>query len=239
MINHQPIEKRIPSREDGRLDVHSLFYTIQGEGPFTGVPAVFLRLAGCNLQCPSCDTDYTDSRKLMGISEIVDHIKDAHKVKSGLVVITGGEPFRQDLSELLQQLIDAGFYVQIETNGTLEPSKFKYSQSPDLRRGVYIVCSPKAGKVNATIDRMACAYKYVIAHDSVHPKDGLPLLALSHSAKPHVARPGNGFQGMIYLQPMDSRNPLTNEKNLKTAIASCLEYGYTLQLQVHKLLDME
>ena len=56
MINKQPIEKREPSYE-GTLQVHSIFKTIQGEGPFCGTPCVFVRLAGCNLQCPACDTD--------------------------------------------------------------------------------------------------------------------------------------------------------------------------------------
>ena len=45
---------------DRHLDVHSIFHTIQGEGPYCGHPAVFIRLAGCNLQCPGCDTGRSD-----------------------------------------------------------------------------------------------------------------------------------------------------------------------------------
>ena len=54
-FNGQPIEK-VQRTFDGTLEVHSIFKTIQGEGPFCGTPAVFIRLAGCNLQCPWCDT---------------------------------------------------------------------------------------------------------------------------------------------------------------------------------------
>ena len=98
-INIQPIEKL--ARSDGlRLDVHSIFATIQGEGPFTGHPCVFVRLAGCNLQCPGCDTDYTEDRRMMQIYEIAESVASVLKAsgstraKVPLVVITGGEPFR-------------------------------------------------------------------------------------------------------------------------------------------------
>ena len=57
-INSQAIEKSAHYTTRS-YDVHSIFPTIQGEGPFVGQPAIFIRLAGCNLQCPACDTDYT------------------------------------------------------------------------------------------------------------------------------------------------------------------------------------
>ena len=104
------------------------------------------------------------------------------------MVITGGEPFRQDLAKLLNVLTDAGYYVQIETNGTLEPADVPYSLVTDIRTGVYVVCSPKAGKVHPRIAEVACCYKYVLSQDSIHA-DGLPLRALEHTASPFVARP--------------------------------------------------
>ena len=75
-INIQPIEKRELS-VDGSVQVHSIFYTLQGEGPFSGQPAVFVRLAGCNLQCPACDTDYTSRRTPMPVAAILDAVRDA------------------------------------------------------------------------------------------------------------------------------------------------------------------
>lgn len=235
-MNLQPIEKRTKSA-DGLLSLHSIFHTIQGEGPFCGTPSVFVRLAGCNLQCPACDTDYTQGRRAASIREILDKVREYQS--RGLVVITGGEPFRQDISQLLNVLTDAGFYVQIETNGTLEPVEYPYSIMPDIRMGVYVVCSPKTGKVHPRINDVACCFKYVISHDSIHEDDGLPLRALEHRASPYVARPPQGWHRPIYIQPMDAKDPDVNEKNLRAAIASCMAHGYILQLQVHKLINME
>lgn len=240
MLNEQPPEKKVFGIQT-ELDVHSVFATIQGEGPFCGTPAVFVRLAGCNLQCPGCDTDYTSKRTRMNVAELLQLIEMTRStVDPGLVVITGGEPFRQQIDYLIDALQDHKFYVQIETNGTLpSPSNVIFDQRSDHRNGAFIVCSPKAGRVHQTIAANACCFKYVMHADSVDPVDGLPVLALDHTAKPRVARPPRGFTGPIYLQPMDSQDPVQNARNRAVCVASCLKYGYILQLQVHKLLGME
>jgi 7-carboxy-7-deazaguanine synthase len=258
MTNTQPPEKRV--RADS-LSVHSIFYTIQGEGPFCGTPAVFVRLAGCNLQCPACDTDYTSGRKDMLPAEVVHHVQRAAdgwdipdpnlsmdpepvdiKRFRGLVVITGGEPFRQDLNELIRLLIEADCYVQIETNGTYEPPSCASTYSnrdPHNQRGLYIVVSPKAGKVHPRTAQLACCFKYVMGYDSVDPDDGLPIFALDHPASPKVARPPEHWHRTVYLQPRDDQNVVHNRKNLQACIQSCMKHGYTLQLQVHKIIGME
>lgn len=235
-MNQQAIEKRV-RHADGPLSVHSVFYTIQGEGPFCGTPSVFIRLAGCNLQCPGCDTDYTSNRADTSPRALLDKVREYQP--GGLVVITGGEPFRQDITRLLNVLTDAGYYVQIETNGTLEPAEYPYSTMPDIRTGVYVVCSPKSGKVHPRINNVACCFKYVIAHDSIHEDDGLPLRALEHRASPYVARPPKNWARPIYLQPMDSKDEELNRLNLQAAIHSCMKFGYILQLQIHKIIRME
>lgn len=234
MINIQPIEKRVEG--DGQtLDVHSIFYTIQGEGPYTGHPAVFIRLAGCNLQCPGCDTDYTSSRETISVQEIIARVERSYypSVANGtrpLIVITGGEPFRQNLAPLCAML-SRYYCVQIETNGTLgidDPTAFS---------NVDIVCSPKAGKVHYSIVAHARWFKYVLHHESVSGLDGLPIFALDHSASPEVARPPIGTP--IYLQPMDCKDDFVNFKNQQAVLRSCLRYGYILQLQTHKILQVE
>lgn len=238
-INIQPIEKRIVS--DGEsLDVHSIFLTIQGEGPFTGRRAIFVRLAGCNLQCPGCDTDYTNDRVKMSVADILRTVREERNSLKGmvglnpLVVITGGEPLRQTLEPLLLDLAINGFSVQVETNGTLGIE----SKNLLAWAGVTIVCSPKAGKVHPSIHTLANCFKYVLQHNSVSPVDGLPILALSHSAAPQVARP-LAARVPIYLQPMDEKDDVANTMNQKAVLESCLKYGYVLQLQVHKLLNVE
>jgi len=238
-MNQQGIEKSIDHPE-GLLDVHSIFYTIQGEGPFTGFPAVFIRLAGCNLQCPGCDTEYTQGRRLAYPQVIADYVHSISLPK-GLVVITGGEPFRQNLRQLLYHLDRKEHLVQIETNGTLPPSKFQYTKYPRLDHfhGTYIVCSPKTGKINKEILLWACCLKYVLDADSMNPDDGLPIQALGHTANPQLARPPEDWDQPIYLQPMDTGDPAHNQRNIDAVKQSCMKHGYRLQLQIHKYIGVE
>lgn len=234
-INIQPVEKS-DKRAGTSLDIHSVFHTIQGEGPFCGQPAVFIRLAGCNLQCPGCDTDYTLGRKRTETRHIVENVLCMlDGTRTDLVVITGGEPFRQDIRLLCRTLLKCGLRVQIETNGTLYIDDMPWGNSR-----FHVVCSPKAGKVNVNLQEHISAYKYVMAHDSVHPEDGLPVRALGHTAVPRVARPEiEHGRRPVYLQPMDAQDADVNAKNLRACIDSCMRFGYILQLQVHKLINME
>ena len=240
-MNIQPIEKRRKS-DGSALEVHSVFNTIQGEGPFTGHAAVFIRLAGCNLQCPACDTDYTSVRwnsTPWGLLQFVQEMREA----PSLVVITGGEPFRQNIYPLVRLLINEGYTVQVETNGTLPPPTENFADLCSLdtneRNCCFIVCSPKAGRVNTVTASLACAYKYVMAHDSV-AEDGLPLLALDHPASPRVARPHEEFKGVIYLQPCERYgDDAFNKANLRACVNSVMLHPYVLQLQVHKLIGVE
>lgn len=237
ILNNQPIEKVIKS--DGRiLDVHSIFLTIQGEGPFSGTPAIFVRLAGCQLKCPLCDTDYTSNRSKMAIWEILDRVKELANRQTRLVVITGGEPFRQSLGPLFRALEANSFYVQVETNGALEPPDRRYENTPAYEQGVHIVCSPKTGFVHKKIWSSACCVKYVLSHDSVAEDDGLPIRALGHVANPRLARPPSTWRRPIYIQPADHQDPTINELNIRACVKSAIEHGYVLQLQIHKYLGV-
>src|SRR6185503_1650310 len=112
-LNLQPPDPIVQEQWD--LDVVEVFPTIQGKGPFAGERAVFLRLAGCNMQCPECDTDYTSNRRRMSFDAIWQLIRRAYKSfnqfylgklvpERVLLVITGGEPFRQDIGPFLSYL---------------------------------------------------------------------------------------------------------------------------------------
>ena len=212
------------------LDVHSIFPTIQGEGPFAGHPAIFIRLAGCNLKCPQCDTEYTDGAEKMEPEAILDAILDmAHEER--LVVITGGEPFRQDIAALCHTLLDARFQVQIETNGTLYRRDLPYDR-------LTIVCSPKTGRVSGSLEKHITAYKYVCDANSLNTDEGLPVRALRHSAYPILARPHRGFKGPVYVQPLDEQDPEKNARHTRATIQSAVENGYIFCLQVHKFIEM-
>lgn len=233
-MNNQPIEKA-DLTQDGNLQIHSVFHTIQGEGPFTGRSAIFVRLAGCNLQCPGCDTDYTSTRRRYGVKELFREIEATndypHPKRKPIIVITGGEPFRQNITPICRLLVDAGYVVQVETNGTLAPSY----QLPDE---VHIVCSPKTGKINAAMQMRLDSLKYVVKADEVC-SDGLPTRALEHPSNPCVAKPPEEFTGTIYIQPMDQHHATLNSRNMQAAVRSCMANGHTLQIQVHKIANLE
>lgn len=232
-MNTQPIEK-LDLRADGALQVHSIFHTIQGEGPFTGRSAIFVRLAGCNLQCPGCDTEYTSKRELYSPRKLLQQIEDTDEYpgpRKPLIVITGGEPFRQNLTPVCNLLNEQGYTVQIETNGTLPPSA-------GLHDDVHVVCSPKTGKINIAMQARIDSLKYVVKAGEVC-KDGLPTRALEHGAVPCVAKPPADYEGPIYIQPMDEKNIQRNARNMQAAVRSCMANGHILQIQVHKVANLE
>ena len=109
--------------------VNEIFYSLQGEGYYTGTPAVFLRFAGCNRNCSFCDTDHNHGRA-MTAAEIADTCAE---YPTRHLVATGGEPLLQLDSDLLRLLKAKGFYVQIETNGSLPAP-------PEVD---WVTCSPK------------------------------------------------------------------------------------------------
>lgn len=115
------------------MKVNEIFYSLQGEGRFTGRPAVFLRLSGCNLRCPFCDTAH-ESFVEMTEEEIVGEMS---AFPARHAVVTGGEPGLQLTASLVEALHVEGFYVQVETNGS--------RPLPDSVD--WITCSPKDAEV--------------------------------------------------------------------------------------------
>lgn len=228
MTNAQPSET--PVRDpSGALDVVGVFHTIQGEGPYTGAPAVFVRLAGCNLKCPACDTRYTDGRQLISPAQLIDRIESVRGKATVLIVLTGGEPFRQDISPLTELLLIRGLQVQVETNGTLFIEYFPY-------RSVSVVCSPKTPKIHPRVMPFVRALKYVLHAGHVDDRDGLPSLSLGMACPPQ--RPWEGFSGEVFLQPEDSPDPIQLDRNTRACVESCLKFGYRLSVQTHKLLGV-
>lgn len=104
-----------------KLNVSEIFYSIQGESTSAGRPCVFVRLAGCNLRCSYCDTRYAyEGGKQMSIEEIMERVLP---YKCNLVEITGGEPLIQEHTpKLVERLLEDGFDVMLETNGSRDIS---------------------------------------------------------------------------------------------------------------------
>src|SRR5271157_4171654 len=185
------------------LKITSIFYTLQGEGPFSGTPCCFVRLTGCNLQCSFCDT-YFDAGDTLPFQEIFDLIRVAFAKfyvqraimppvypKNFLLVITGGEPLNQpNLTAFLEEAHRRGFSTQIESNGTIE------RELPDE---TFLVCSPKINEKIAQFVRPAMlpradALKFVISA-TMPGYTEVPQFALDWLEE---------NPGKLYLSPMNT-----------------------------------
>ena len=119
---------KVSRQPDGQPEI---FHSVQGEGVNAGKPAVFLRLALCNLACAWCDTRYTwdwehydQRREVVAIS--VDEAEEGiRRYECPNLVVTGGEPLVQQraLTPMLERLEDGGSWIEVETNGTIVPGK--------------------------------------------------------------------------------------------------------------------
>ncbi len=100
------------------LKINEIFYSIQGESTYAGLPCVFIRLTYCNLRCVYCDTEYAFHEGTdMTIGEIIN---EAEKYDCRLLEVTGGEPLVQEnVHDLMRVLCDSGCEVMIETGGSL------------------------------------------------------------------------------------------------------------------------
>lgn len=226
MFGNNP--KRMSINDDGQfLYVQNIFKTIQGEGPNVGMPSIFIRLGGCNLACEFCDTEFETFQK-ENIDDILTKVKslintDVKHDFQWLIVITGGEPFRQSIESLCDKLILLGVRVQIETNGTL----FR----KDLHQDVEIICSPKVvnGKYHPIRDdllKRIMALKFII---SAHIK--------GYETVPDIGQ--SKYDIPIFVQPMDEYNKDKNQLNEKLALKLALANGYRLSMQIHKILGVE
>lgn len=226
MFGNNPI--RQPLKGGGELlEVKRIFPTVQGEGPFAGMPAVFVRLGGCNLACSFCDTEFEEFEQ-MAVGDILARVRqlaveNGYAQQTRLVVVTGGEPLRQPIAPLCEALLAAGFRVQVETNGTL----YRPLPAP-----VHIICSPKnaGGKGYAPV-----------RDDLLQRADALKFIVSAHMAGyDTVAEVGQSRYGTpVYIQPMDEQDGARNMANMHHASQLAAARGYKLSLQTHKIIGVE
>jgi organic radical activating enzyme len=251
MFGNNPVRKYESIEGGRRVRVQDIFSTIQGEGPFAGMPAIFIRLAGCNLRCLFCDTDF-ESRYYDEAQRVEDVVAQVRALEGPLpvplIVITGGEPFRQDIGLLLQELVmlHSGDeqHIQIETAGTLWPPSLDEMRwlplGGDMREvPLSIVLSPKTPEVSPAVRVRTFAWKYIIAAGQTADDDGLPIASTQNLARIRLARPLVMFpRTSIYVQPMDVQPPSAQAANIKEAVRVARVYGYRLSLQQHKILEL-
>lgn len=101
-----------------QLKVNEIFYSLQGEGPFSGQAAIFVRLATCTMGCPWCDTKYAQKVNFLITEKQI--LKEIKKYPSKLVILTGGEPCEQNIISLAKLLKAKKYQVHLETNGSVD-----------------------------------------------------------------------------------------------------------------------
>lgn len=192
------------------MRINEIFYSLQGEGLHTGTPAVFLRLSGCNLKCPFCDTKH-ESFTEMTEQEIVEQVS---AFPSRTIVITGGEPMLQLTASLSRLLHGAGFTIHIETNGS--------RLIPEGAEIDWITCSPKEGA------------KVIIQHI-----DELKVVYMGQDSDQDLTQYDSLNATEYRLQPLDTGNEEQNRIIRQQTIDYILQNPkWKLSLQTHKILNV-
>ena len=226
---------KISKQPDGQPEI---FYSLQGEGVTMGTPSVFLRLALCNLACSWCDTKYTWDWEQHDRDREVTSLEvrqvEGRIVKHGCrhLVITGGEPLLQqlDLALLASSLKDRGFYLEVETNGTIAPEpelirdidqwnispKLNNSGHPKERRELPQVMDTFRGLMNAF-------FKFVMAV----PGDVAEVRTLVK----RYDLPKN----QIILMP-EGQTPEAVQSRSRWVSQACVEEGFRFSTRLHILL---
>ncbi|GMM67986.1 7-carboxy-7-deazaguanine synthase QueE [Alteromonas sp. MTD1] len=221
------------------LNINEMFETIQGEGAHTGIPSIFVRLQGCPVGCPWCDTKHTweiKSNLSIPAKDVIAKTEESETyfvtdpqdllalfAKEGYVakhvVITGGEPCMYDLRSLTALLHDNGFSSQIETSGTFEI--FCDSRT-------YVTVSPKINmKGGFEVLKSALERADEIKHPVAMQKHIDELDAL-------LADVPNIDKKQVCLQPI-SQQPRATE----LAVRTCIARNWRLSLQTHKYIGIE
>ncbi|OBT13535.1 7-carboxy-7-deazaguanine synthase QueE [Vibrio sp. UCD-FRSSP16_10] len=219
------------------LKINEFFETIQGEGFYTGLPSVFLRLQGCPVGCAWCDTKHTwevDPSKSIDFSsvvnkkeendlwveyseqELVNYLLDNYSAKH--VVITGGEPCIYDLTDLTERLQKEGYSCQIETSGTFEilatdDTWVTVSPKVDMRGGL---------KISSQAMARANELKHPVGTDK--DIDNLKALLNSFDVRENV---------IVSLQPISQKKRAT-----ELCIQTCIDNNWRLSIQTHKYLNI-
>jgi 7-carboxy-7-deazaguanine synthase len=233
MFGRNPLRKILGPSDT--LWVQEIFPTIQGEGPLAGMPAVFIRLAGCNLACTFCDTEFESSEWHPKLAEVADEVVGVvREYAISLVVITGGEPMRQDIEPLVRTLLESGYTVQIETAGTI----WRENLRTLLQSGLSFVISPKTGKVAPEFHDIGADWKYIIRQGAVDDFTGLPNKTTQANERDMLlARPQNS-RDTIWLQACDEHDAEKTRANVLLATQLVMKHGYRLSVQIHKIIGL-
>ncbi len=231
MFGNNPVAPIIARKQDGstlQVVAPGPWETIQGEGPYAGQPATFIRLHGCNLRCTFCDTQFSnpDDPHI----PVWDLVAAAQRFKHRLVVITGGEPFRQNILPLCKALHAERFLVQIETAGTL--------WIDDIHSFAKIIVSPKTPTINKQAKHFAMAFKYVISAEDQHERF-IPITSTQPDGNVTTLAAPRSSITPVYLSPMDQYDEVKNAANRKLVAELAIRYDVNAGVQLHKYLMVD
>ena len=189
------------------------FYTLQGEGAYTGQAAYFIRIAGCDVGCTWCDVKESWDATLHPLIAIADLVADAAAHAGKIAVVTGGEPLMYNLETLTDALRNAGLRTHIETSGA----------HPMSGAWDWVCLSPKKFK-QPLAEVTACANELKIIVYNKHDLQWAELYAAEVNA-----------DCILLLQPEWSRE--------KEMLPIMIEYvknnpKWRISLQTHKYMDI-
>lgn len=193
------------------MRVNEIFKSLQGEGFNTGTTAVFIRLSGCNLRCPFCDTQHHDGIE-MSEQEIIDHVL---QYEIPLVVITGGEPSLQLTSTLVTALHKISKTVAVETNGT----------HPLPENVDWITLSPKDMFVGDEARIVLTKVNEIkVIFDGEHEPKPYNDITVTHGH---------------FLQPCDTGDNEQNDRIVRQTVDYIMRHPqWRLSLQTHKMIQI-
>ncbi len=202
------------------MKINEIFYSIQGEGKWTGFPNIFIRTTGCNLRCSYCDTKYAYEQ---GIEKTIQEItKEIKKYNCKKICITGGEPLLQeDTIELIKHLLNFKYSVIVETNGSLKIDSLKDKKKLIISLDIKTPSSKMHEKMflkNINILTKKDQIKFIITNK----KDFEFAKKIIHKFKPKCD---------VFFQPVWKTN---SERLAKWILEDNLEVK--LGLQIHKII---
>ena len=202
--------RTLPASSVNKYSVNEIFYSVEGEGFFSGVPAIFVRLAGCSMGCPWCDTKYAQKTNFNFTAEQILKKVSAYPCKT--IVLTGGEPTEQNLNPLLKLLHKNKYQIHLETNG---------ANLIDTKLIDFCTISPKA-YVNAKMLKKADALKYITdTKTTLQEIDSLQEVLNKKT--------------LFYLQPKNN-----SKENIKQCLKLIKQKpNLRLSVQLHKFLKIK
>ncbi|MGD0782466.1 MAG: 7-carboxy-7-deazaguanine synthase QueE [Candidatus Aminicenantales bacterium] len=228
------------------LKIVEIFASIQGEGLRQGEPTIFIRLAGCNLRCPFCDTKRAwKGGRGMPLERIVDRVARLNKTRPAeWIVLTGGEPLLQDVGPLVRLLKKKGFLIQIETNGIF------YRRLPALVRAFNTRTSTAESDPQARPGAPAAADWYTVSPKppayAFRPEYAtrareVKLVASRELTFAVVARVRDAFPLSVPLLIQPESNAAASRAKALRLLRRAAKEGRTnvrLSLQMHKILRL-